>query len=309
MKYLTSIVISMLSLAYGMLAACGGSCTYSSHSYSTTISTPAKDGSKATADSKNWSKSEKQWETDTSLRTPESVLWNAEKKILYVSNIDGGAAERDGNGFISQLTDDGRIANLHWVGGLDAPKGMGLYQGELYIADLDSLVIVDINAAKIKTKIFVPGAVFLNDVAVDSVGNVYISDTRKGKIFQYKEGKVSVFLSSPEVKDANGLLVWKGKLWIDAAGGIYQYDFASQKIRLFCDQVKGGDGLTVVNDSDLIASRWAGEVYYVHADGSAEKMLDTQASGENTADIYFLRERNILLVPTFKGNRVVAYKL
>src|SRR5690606_14157533 len=114
-------------------------------------------------------------------------------------------------------------------------------------------------------------------------GEVYISDTRKGKVFLYKDGKVAEFLSAPEVKDANGLLVWNGKLWIDAADGIYNYDFDTKKFTLYCDAVKGGDGLTAVNDSDLMARQWVGEVYYVHSDGKAVKLLDTIDAGSNTA--------------------------
>lgn len=290
--------MSVFTLAT-LLAACGGSSSSSSES----------SGDSSVVAQTNDLKLVKLWETDTSVRAPESVLWDAGKKIFYVSNINGDGTAKDDNGFISQLSPGGKIINLHWVNGLDAPKGMGMYNDELYVADIDSLVIIDIKAARIKSKIFVPGSVFLNDVAVDGKGNVYISDTRKGKVFLYKNGKVSEYLSSSEVKGANGLLVWKDKLWIAAADGIYNYDFSTKVFTLFCEEVKGGDGLTAVNDNDLIASRWIGEVYYVHADGSAEKILDTKAEHSNTADLYFLKDSNLLVIPTFNGNRVVGYKL
>jgi hypothetical protein len=31
----------------------------------------------------------KKWETDTTLKVPESVLYDAKGKVLYVANIDG----------------------------------------------------------------------------------------------------------------------------------------------------------------------------------------------------------------------------
>lgn len=291
-------VIGVLMLTT-LLVACNGSSSSSGSSKDSAVAAGKTGAMKLV----------KQWETDTSVRAPESVLWDSGEKIFYVSNINGDGVARDNNGFISKLSPSGKITKPHWVNGLDAPKGMGMYNGELYVADIDSLVIIDIRSAEIKSKVFIPGSVFLNDIAVDKEGNVYISDTRKGKVFLYKEGRVSEYLSSPEVKGANGLLVWKNKLWIDAADGIYNYDFGTKVFTLFCDEVKGGDGLSVVNDSDLIASRWVGEVYYVHADGSAEKILDTKDQNANTADLFFLKDSNVLVIPTFKGNRVAGYSL
>lgn len=299
MKRVNAPVTGLLILS-GMLGSCGGSSSSVGTSDSTALNRKTDTGNVQLT---------KVWETDTSLRTPESVLWDSAKEMYYVSNIDGDAGERDNNGFISELNKDGKVTRLHWIDGMDAPKGLGLYKDKLYIADIDSLVIADVNTSKI-SKLFVPGSVFLNDVAVDnSNGNIYISDTRQGKIFLYNNGKITEYLSSPEVKNANGLLVWKDKLWIDAADGIYNYDFNEKKFTLHCPSVKGGDGLVAIDDSDLMASRWAGEIYYVYADGSSKKLLDTKEANSYTADIYYSKESNQLLVPTFKGNRVVAYTL
>jgi hypothetical protein len=43
------------------------------------------------------------WEA-TGLMGPESAVYNATSKILYVSNVNGGPMDRDGNGFISKLS-------------------------------------------------------------------------------------------------------------------------------------------------------------------------------------------------------------
>jgi len=67
----------------------------------------------------------KKWETDTLLRTPESVLLDEGRNILYISNINGQPTDKDGNGFISKVTLDGKIENLKWVEGFDAPKVLG----------------------------------------------------------------------------------------------------------------------------------------------------------------------------------------
>ena len=61
------------------------------------------------------------WETDTLLKIPESVLFDAENKILYVSNIDGTDPwAKDGKGSIGKVGLDGKIIATEWVTGLNA---------------------------------------------------------------------------------------------------------------------------------------------------------------------------------------------
>ncbi len=74
------------------------------------------------------------------------------------------------------------------------------------------------------------------------------------------------------------------------------------------DVVTGGDGLVIIDEDTFITSRWQGEIYLVQ-DGVETKILDTQEAKSNTADIDFIPDGNIVLVPTFMKNKVVAYEL
>src|SRR5688572_23259135 len=64
------------------------------------------------------------WETDTSLTTCESVIYDKQRDVLYVANINGDASTKDGNGFISKVSMDGKVTEAQWVKGIDAPKGL-----------------------------------------------------------------------------------------------------------------------------------------------------------------------------------------
>ena len=103
---------------------------------------------------------QKLWATDTILKVPESVLVDDKENCLWVSNIDGASNGKDGKGSISKLSKTGAPINLDWVTGLNAPKGMGKYKQELYVADLTELVVIDIKKGIIKNKIKVEGSVF-----------------------------------------------------------------------------------------------------------------------------------------------------
>ena len=99
------------------------------------------------------------WETDSSLKVPESVFLDANNQRLYVSNIDGkNAWEKDGKGSISILTLSGKILNPGWIKGLHAPKGMSMFQEYLIVADIDSVVIIDVVKGQVIKKIFIEGS-------------------------------------------------------------------------------------------------------------------------------------------------------
>ena len=95
----------------------------------------------------------KLWETDSVLKVPESVLLDAANKVLYATNIDGTDPwGKDGKGSVGKIGLDGKVISAEWVSGFNCPKGMGLYKGKLYVADLEELVVIDIATGKIEKK-------------------------------------------------------------------------------------------------------------------------------------------------------------
>src|SRR5678816_248701 len=94
---------------------------------------------------------EKVWESTNQLKSPESVAYDYNKSILYVSNIDGKPDDKDHKGFISRLSStNGSIIDLNWVTNLNAPKGIDLDNstGKLYVSDISELVEIDSSNGK-----------------------------------------------------------------------------------------------------------------------------------------------------------------
>ena len=104
------------------------------------------------------------WETDTTLAIPESVLPDLQNKVLYVSLIDGAPWEADGKGGIGKVDLNGKIINSYWVTGLNAPKGLGMFGGKLYAADMNGVAVIDIATGKIQSVIKIDSAQGLNDI-------------------------------------------------------------------------------------------------------------------------------------------------
>jgi len=245
------------------------------------------------------------WETPADLTTCESVLYDEESGHIYVANIEGDAAQKDGKGSISIITADGEITQRDWITGLNAPKGMGISDGKLYVTDIDEVVEIDIAGDKIANRYPLEGAQFLNDLDAHD-GKIYFTDMRAGKIHTLEGGKISTFAEGQG--SINGLRIAdNGTLYGLDGEGLKKYN-SDGTFDIINNAVTGGDGLVIIDDNTFIASRWGGEVFLVQ-DGVETLIIDTKADESNTADIDFIPEDNIILVPTFLKNKVTAYQL
>ena len=245
------------------------------------------------------------WETADTLITNESVLYDEGTGTIYVSNIEGSSRDKDGEGSISIIDKEGNIVSQEWLTGLNAPKGMGIDSGKLYVTDIDQLVEIDIASASITNSYPIEGAQFLNDVDTHD-GKVYFSDMATGKVYKLESGEVTMISEGND--SINGLATAPdGTLYgLDASG--MKYWNADGSTTVVNANVSGGDGLVILGDGNFIASRWQGEIWFATANGQT-LMLDTKEIESNTADIGFIPGENIVLVPTFFKNKVAAYKL
>ena len=248
---------------------------------------------------------EKLWETDSLLATPESVLYDAETKILFVSNI--GDFQKEGSGSVSKVGLDGEIIHNHWITGLTATKGMGLYNNLLYAAEQTTIAVIDTKKGVIRQRIEVEGAQFLNDVTIDKKGNVYVSDSRTGKVHRIKQGKVSVYIDN--LNGVNGLLADGNDLFILADGLLLKAD-SEKNMTTLAEGIEGGaDGIVKVNEYEFIVTGWEGIIYYISDSGVKKVLSDTRDEQINSADLGYNPADKIIYIPTFSKNSVVAYRL
>ncbi|HKJ42612.1 MAG TPA: hypothetical protein VKA27_11000 [Sunxiuqinia sp.] len=247
------------------------------------------------------------WDSGPVLKTPESTLYDANRGVIYVSNVNEKPWEKDHNGYISVLKPDGTMKTAEWVDGMSGPKGMGILDGKLYVADIDGLVEIDITKGAIVKRYPAEGVSSLNDVDVGDDGVVFVSDSNTGKIFALKDGKFSLWLDGKEMGGINGLFVDGDKLYV-GSNSLYAVDLKTKKILEYQPDCGGIDGLAKDNDGNFVFSNWPGRIFYLNG-GQKTKMLDTEKQKINSADISFAKPLNLLLVPTFFDNRVIAYQI
>lgn len=257
----------------------------------------------------------------TGLSNPESALFDATGTVIYVSNVDGDPAAKDGKGFISRLATDGKILDREWVTGLDAPKGLALVGDKLYVSDIDRLVAIDIKTGTVAQRYPAAGAKFLSDVAADERGRVFVSDMATNQIWLLDSDQFAVWLEDAKLENPNGLKV-AGDQLIVASWGAMKPDFSTEvpghllKVDLRDKRISDlGDPKPVGNlrglepDGDggwYLTDSVAGGLFRTAADGRAGQLLDLPSG---SADIGIMPAANIVLVPMMNEGEVVAYRM
>ena len=252
----------------------------------------------------------KTWESDATLKTPESVRFDAKRKVLYVSNIDGEPWAADGKGSIAKVGLDGKVIAAEWVTGLDCPKGLALSDDGkwLYAADAGGIVVIDVDAGKISKKIAIPDGQQLNDLVNDK-GTLYVSDSKGKKVYQVKDGTPSVHLDEKVLKGPNGLFVHQGALFVLDNDSLNRVEKDGSLKVLASGMPGGADGLENVKGDDFVVSIWSGGIWYVPAGGEKQLVFDGKAVETRTADTGWDPATRTLYVPTFFKNTVIAFKV
>lgn len=249
------------------------------------------------------------WETDTLLTTIESVLYDKKRHLIYASNINGHWLKKNGKGFISKIDLKGHIITEKWITGLEGTTGMTMLNDKLYVADFETIVEIDVDKGNILKRHKVEGAERINDLTVTNDGTIYASDTPKEKLFTFKNGESTLVLDS--LGYPNGLLAKKEFLLIGLAKkeALFKMDYKTKILTKITEGIKYPDGIVEICEGNYIVSSWDGVIYHVTSNGEKTILLDTISENINAADMDYIPEHNMLLVPAMSSNKLMAYRL
>lgn len=262
------------------------------------------------------------FEVTQGIAQPESAYYDKLSDFIYISNIAGSPGEKDGRGWIQKVRPNGTVVSPQWVTGLNAPKGIRVFDGKLFVADIDDVVVIDVVKGSVVQRIHVPNALMLNDVVFDERGNAYISDTIGSAIYKItSKGEVNLFAKGDVLESPNGLLMGKGKLYVAAwglaspdwstktPGRLFSIDLKTKAIDFVTKEPLGNlDGLEMDSDGNfLVSDSAAGKIFRVFSKTGKARVLFFGFKG--SADIGYIPKMNLLLVPRMGEDEISAYDM
>lgn len=253
-------------------------------------------------------KLEKVW-TAEGLNIPESACYNSSEKTIYISNIVGMHNIKDGEGYVSKLTEKGELIEKEWVKGLNAPKGIACTKKNLYVTDIDRVVEVNLKTGKIEKTYKNKKSKSLNDITVSSDGKVFVSDSNGNCIFYVGNDSLEVFMESDQLSSMNGILANENSLYLGSKGNFISVDQKTKAINTIAENVGYLDGILMIDKNKFITSDFKGKVQLIEPGKDIEILINTTEMKINAADLGFIPSQNLLLVPTFNDNKLNAYRL
>jgi len=241
-----------------------------------------------------------------SYNKPESIVYDQTAKRYFISNKAGNT--------IVQLDSDNKLTNFV-SSNLNAPKGLLIVGDTLISVNNTSVQGFLLSDASRVFNVSIEGAVFMNDVTSDNKGNLYVSDTNTGVIFQIslKTGEYSSLVGN--IKNPNGLLYdsKRNSIFICNWGSnakIQSFNLTDSTLSdLVTTELSNLDGLARDNAGNIYVSSWGSNAVYRFEPSFKSAPITISEGHSGPADISIIQDKQILCVPNFNSDNIEFVKL
>ncbi|MBC7004594.1 hypothetical protein BIZ37_18695 [Photobacterium sp. BZF1] len=250
---------------------------------------------------------------------PESIVYDPNEDVFYVSNqfFKG----ESGQATISKLNKQGQVIEDSWLSGLNEPKGLAIKGSTLFVTDIDKVHIIDIPSRTIISTATGKGIKFLNDVALDNTGTLYVAEMMNSAVYRLDMDNIRLVevIRSEELINPNGLLFHDNKLYIAGWGKIHdenpanadkgalvELNLTTMEPKTISHPIGQLDGLQLAPDMKgfLATDYLGGNVYYINPEtGNAHVTVETPPLA---GDILYIPQQKMLFVP--QDNTIYAYQ-
>ena len=257
---------------------------------------------------------------------PESAYFytsgSTDPGVYFISSTNG-----DDMGWVSKLAADGSMIDSRWATDLRHPMGMRVSGKRLWINNITEIVGLNLDNPNDRIVHPIDGAISLNDLATDSSGVAYLSDSMNSRVVRVDlaSGENSTYISTLP-SSPNGVLVQGDRLYIASwgvmsdrpeeraewitktAGDLYWVSLKdSKKSRhIIVPELGNLDGVEIDQKGNIYVSDWeSGKLYKISS--GAKMVVDLGQYGQGLADIGLNSLTGELVLPVMLSSEVLFF--
>ena len=255
---------------------------------------------------------------------PESAYFytsgSTDPGVYFISSTNG-----DDVGWVSKLAADGSMIDPRWATDLRNPMGMRVSGNRLWINNTTEVVGLNLDDPSDRIVHPIDGAISLNDLATDSSGHAYLSDSMNSRVVRVDlaTGENSTYISTLP-SSPNGLLVQGDRLYIASwgvmsdrpeeraqwitktAGDLYWVSLkdSTKSRHIIVPELGNLDGVEIDQKGNIYVSDWeSGKLYKISS--GTKTVVGLGQYGQGLADIGLNSLTGELALPVMLSSEVL----
>jgi len=255
---------------------------------------------------------------------PESAYFytsgSTDPGVYFISSTNG-----DDVGWVSKLAADGSMIDPRWATDLRNPMGMRVSGNRLWINNTTEVVGLNLDDPSDRIVHPIDGAISLNDLATDSSGHAYLSDSMNSRVVRVDlaTGENSTYISTSP-SSPNGLLVQGDRLYIASwgvmsdrpeerdewitktAGDLYWVSLkdSTKSRHIIVPELGNLDGVEIDQKGNIYVSDWeSGKLYKISS--GTKTVVGLGQYGQGLADIGLNPLTGELALPVMLSSEVL----
>ena len=255
---------------------------------------------------------------------PESAYFytsgSTDPGVYFISSTNG-----DDMGWVSKLAADGSMIDSRWATDLQNPRGMRVSGNRLWINNTTEVVGLNLDNPSDRIVHPIDGAISLNDLATDSSGHAYLSDSLNSRVVRVNlaTGENNTYISTLP-SSPNGLLVQGDRLYIASwgvmsdrpeeraqwitktAGDLYWVSLkdSTKSRHIIVPELGNLDGVEIDQKGNIYVSDWeSGKLYKISS--GTKTVVGLGQYGQGLADIGLNSLTGELALPIMLSSEVL----
>ena len=257
---------------------------------------------------------------------PESAYFfssgSTDSGVYFISSTNG-----DDVGWVSKLAADGSVIDSRWATDLRHPMGMRVSGKRLWVNNITEIIGLNLDDPSDRIVYPIDGAISLNDLATDSFGHAYLSDSMNSRVVRVDlaTGENSTYLSTLP-SSPNGLLIHEERLYVASwgvmsdqpeeraewitktAGDLYWVSLkdAKKDRHIIAQELGNLDGVEIDQKGNIYVSDWeSGKLYKIS--NRTKKVINLGQYSQGLADLGLNSFTGELALPIMLSNEVLFY--